>query len=102
MELKMRPEIGEINLQNAKNFMRIDFNDDDSDISFLLEVAKEYIQDALNDYDESKARVRFLVFAMTATLYQNREYMSDITIEKLPYHIRTMITQMNLGDDSNE
>lgn len=102
MELKMQPEIGMINLQNAKSFMHIDFNDDDSDIQFILEVAKEYIQDALNRYDESKARVRFLVFALTSTLYQNREYIADITLEKLPYHIRSIILQLNLGDDADE
>ena len=92
----MTPELGAVNLENAKSFMRIDFNDDDKDILFLLEVAKEYIQDALDDYDESKARVRFLVFSLTNTLYQNREYVADIKIENLPYHIRSMITQMNL------
>lgn len=97
MELKMQPELGEINIQNAKSFMHIDFNDDDEDIQFLLEVAKEYIQDALNVYDESKARVRFLVFSLTNTLYQNREYVADIDIEKLPYHISSMINQINLG-----
>ncbi len=97
MELKMQPELGEINLKNVKSFMHIDFDDDDTDISFMLEVAKEYIKDALDGYDESKARVRFLVFSLTSTLYQNREYISDINIEKLPYHIRSMINQMNLG-----
>ena len=78
--------------------MHIDFDDDDTDIAFMLEVAKEYIKDALNVYDESKARVRFLVFALTSTLYQNREYIADIDVEKLPYHIRTMINQINFGD----
>ena len=96
METAIQTELGAINVENAKKFMHIDFAADDERIGFLLETAKEYIKDALNEYDESKFRVRFLVFALTDTLRQNPEYISNINIEKLPYFIRSMINQLNM------
>lgn len=96
MELKMQPDLGEINVENAKKFMHIDFDVDDERLGFLLETAREYIKDTLDNYDESKFRVRFLVFALTDSLRQNPEYISKMDVETLPYHIRSMINQLNL------
>nr|DAS68140.1 MAG TPA: head tail connector [Caudoviricetes sp.] len=86
------PELDEI-----KKYLRIDFDDDDSYITLLVETAKEYIEAAVGAYREGSARHRLLLYNIVATLYENRQF----TLEKgdqVAYTLKSMILQLELEE----
>ncbi|NFN09408.1 head-tail connector protein [Clostridium botulinum] len=91
-----------MDLQQVKQFLRIDFDDDDSYIILLIDVAKEYIIDAVGKYDETSARYKLLLLNIVSTLYENREYTIDKTNEKVAYTLKSIILQLQLEGDSIE
>ncbi len=89
-------------LQQVKQFLRVDFDDDDSYIILLIDVAKEYIIDAVGKYDETSARYKLLLLNIVSTLYENREYTIDKTNEKVAYTLKSIILQLQLEGDPIE
>lgn len=82
-----------------KDYLRVDSDDDDVYITLLLDVAREYITDAVGECDETKARVKLLMLTIIATLYENRAFTVNTNNEKVSYPIKTMIHQLELGGD---
>ncbi|OSA88814.1 UNVERIFIED_ORG: hypothetical protein B2H93_17270 [Clostridium botulinum] len=89
-----------MDLQQVKQFLRIDFDDDDSYIILLIDVAKEYIIGAVGKYDETSARYKLLLLNIVSTLYENREYTIDKTNEKVAYTLKSIILQLQLEGDT--
>lgn len=84
----------------VKNYLRIDTNYDDDYITLLLDVAREYITDAVGHCDETQARVKLLMLTIIATLYENRAYTIDKNNEKVLYPLKTMVRQLELGGEA--
>lgn len=91
-------------LAEAKAFLKVDFNDDDDFITLLIDVAREYIIDALGKCDETVARVKLLMRIIVGELYEKRSMTFDIdnTNQKVQYTIRSIINQLSYGDDEDE
>lgn len=91
-------------LAEAKAFLKVDFNDDDDFITLLIDVAEEYIIDALGKCDETVARVKLLMRIIVGELYEKRSMTFDIdnTNQKVQYTIRSIINQLSYGDDEDE
>ena len=91
-------------LQEVKAFLKVDFNDDDDFITLLIDVAREYIIDAVGKCDESVARVKLLMRIIVGELYEKRSMTFDIdhTNQKVQYTIRSIINQLSYGDDEDE
>lgn len=89
-----------MDLEQIKQFLRVDFDDDDSYIILLIDVAKEYIIDAVGKYDETSARYKLLLLNIVSTLYENREYTIDKTNEKVAYTLKSIILQLQLEGDT--
>ena len=72
-------KISEITLEDIKNVMRIDFNDDDSYIkNVLMPSAKQYIKSdtGLADEDiETKEDLTTAYIVLIVDMYGNKEYM---------------------------
>ena len=91
-------------LQEVKAFLKVDFNDDDDFITLLIDVAREYIIDAIGKCDETVARVKLLMRIIVGELYEKRSMTFDIdhTNQKVQYTIRSIINQLSYGDDEDE
>lgn len=91
-------------LAEAKAFLKVDFNDDDDFIELLIDVAEEYIIDAIGKCDETVARVKLLMRIIVGELYEKRSMTFDIdnTNQKVQYTIRSIINQLSYGDDEDE
>lgn len=91
-------------LAEMKSYLKVDFNDDDNFITFLMDVAREYIVDAIGECDETIARVKLLMRVIVAELYEKRSMTFDMnsTNEKVQYVIRSIINQLSFGDDDSE
>ena len=85
-------------LDIIKNYLHIDFEDDDEYIELLIDVAKEYIIDAVGKYDDTIARHKLLLLNIISTLYENRQYTIDKNNEKVAYTLHSMVMQLQLGD----
>ena len=91
-------------LAEMKSYLKVDFNDDDNFITFLMDVAREYIIDAIGECDETIARVQLLMRVIVGELYEKRSMTFDMnsTNQKVQYVIRSIINQLSFGDDDSE
>ena len=91
-------------LAEMKSYLKVDFDDDDNFITLLMDVAREYIVDAIGECDETIARVKLLMRVIVAELYEKRSMTFDMnsTNEKVQYVIRSIINQLSFGDDDSE
>ena len=66
-----------VSLDEMKNYLRVDFPDDDSLITFLIGSAKQFCMDVLRVNDESELEnnnnIKVAVMYTTAYLYEHRE-----------------------------
>ena len=91
-------------LAEMKSYLKVDFDDDDNFITLLMDVAREYITDAIGECNEEIARVKLLMRVIVAELYEKRSMTFDMnsTNEKVQYVIRSIINQLSFGDDDSE
>lgn len=91
-------------LAEMKSYLKVDFDDDDNEITLMMNVAREYIIDAVGECDETIARVQLLMRVIVGELYEKRSMTFDMnsTNEKVQYVIRSIINQLSFGDDDSE
>lgn len=85
-------------LENVKKIIKVDFDDDDEYISLLIEVAKEYIIDAVGRYCDKNARMKLLLCAIVGELYDNRLYTVEQAGQKASYLFHSIILQLQLEE----
>jgi uncharacterized phage protein (predicted DNA packaging) len=91
-------------LAEMKSYLKVDYNDDDNEIALMMNVAREYIIDAIGECDETIARVQLLMRVIVGELYEKRSMTFDMnsTNQKVQYVIRSIINQLSFGDDDSE
>ncbi|MDQ0153538.1 putative phage protein (predicted DNA packaging) [Moryella indoligenes] len=85
-------------LQEVKDYLRVDCDDDDALIEKLIAAAKEYIVSAVGAYDEADSTAKILLAAIVQDMYDNRELMqSEQQIKRrIEYLYQSMILQLQL------
>ncbi|WP_292935516.1 head-tail connector protein [Noviherbaspirillum sp.] len=83
-----------ITLDEAKNHIRVDINDDDAAITAMIAAAKGYIESYTETTygDDAPEMVKAAAKLMVADLYENRESQSD----RLLSENKTFINLLNL------
>lgn len=90
-------ELGEV-----KNYLRIDYDEDDNLLQSLMVAAEHYLGDALNNFEERlkvesgnfKERAQILAYVIIQDWYDNREAGES---KDFNYTIRSMMTQLQAG-----
>lgn len=91
-----------IDLDKAKNYLRVEYDDDDDYIKELIEVAYTYIREGITGYDTKinhpafEQKADMVARAIIQNLYDER-YMMGRPLE-MSYMIRAMMLQMEVGD----
>lgn len=85
-----------MDLSTVKDFLKVDFEDDDSYILFLIDVAKEYITDSLKFYDNTRQKQKYLLLTLIQDMYNNRSYTVKED-EKTRLIIRSIVLQEQLN-----
>ena len=85
-----------MDLSTVKDFLKVDFSDDDSYILFLIDVAKEYITDSLGVYDNTRQKQKYLLLTLIQDMYNNRSYTVKED-EKTRLIIRSIVLQEQLN-----
>ena len=86
-----------IDLDYVKNFLRVDFTEDDKYINLLIEVAKDYICDAVGIFDENNSRHKLLLLNIVSELYEKREF-TGTNNQKCAYTMKSIIRQLQLKE----
>ena len=80
----------------VKNYIRVDTDDDDEYIELLIDVARDYVKNAVGECDEENPRVKLLMINLIATLYEKRQYTINDKDEKVQYALKSMLTQLQI------
>ena len=85
-------------LEDIKEYLRVDGDDEDNLISMMMEAGKEYIRSAVGEYDDIDKTANILLAAVVQNMYDNRELMqSDQQVKKrIEYTFQSMILQLRL------
>lgn len=84
-------------LEELKNYLRTDSNEDDPLIERLAEIADSYIRNSVSNYDEKMKNADFVKLsdmaklAIVAELYENR---NDAVQKDYSFTIRSIIEQL--------
>ncbi|MDT9337848.1 head-tail connector protein [Clostridium perfringens] len=90
-----------MNFEEVKEFLKVDFPDDDNYINLLIEVAIEYINDAIGVFNPSKAKHRLLALTIIDTMYKERSYVVDSKNSSIQYILRSIVLQEQFGSDED-
>lgn len=91
-----------IDLDKAKTYLRVEYDDDDEYIKELIEVAYTYIREGITGYDTKinhpafEQKADMVARAIIQNLYDER-YLMGRPLE-MSYMIRAMMLQMEVGD----
>lgn len=83
-------------LEEVKDYLRVDDDSDDTQITAMMGYAKQYIIDAVGVFDESNPTVEMLAKAITQDVYDHRELMQSDQQQKksMEYLYKSMILQL--------
>lgn len=89
-------------LSLIKQFLKVDFDDDDSIISLTADAAEQYITAAVGSCNYDDARVRILALAIITELYEKRSYSVEKAGVKAQYTIRSIIAQLQAEQEMTD
>lgn len=86
-------------LQKIKNYLRVDFDDDDILLNTIILASKEYIKNSIGYIDMEKPSFKVLLYTICADLYERRSYLID-KVTQTNKIINSLILQLQLqGED---
>lgn len=86
-------------LDEVKDYLRVDDDSDDVQITSMMEFAKNYIVDAVGEFDEDNPTAIMLAKAITQDVYDHRELMQSDQQQKkaIEYMYKSMIMQLQIA-----
>ena len=95
-----------LDLQEAKEWLRIDYDDDNSQIQLLIDTAETYLEDSIDDFYKKivndtdgsfKNKAKLVMLALITNWYDSRDFTELDVDEKVRYTITSLIKQMSYG-----
>ena len=82
-------------LGDVKDYLRVDYDDDDTLIKNCMEAAESYIIGAVGGYDDDNPKANFLYMAIVQDLYDNRAFLiSEQQKKRISYTFSFIILQI--------
>ena len=89
-------------LATVKQWLKVDFDDDDTLITMIQRAAEQYVINAVGRYDDNDQLMRLAVLALCGTYYKDRTCTISVN-DKRNDIVRSMIVQLQQdeygGDD---
>lgn len=79
-------------LNELKNSLHINVNDDDQLLTDYINSASQYLKNACNNDMSSDDRFKFIVIELAVLYYQNRGVLTSV--KDFPYSLRCVINQL--------
>ena len=90
-----------VTLEEVKEYVRIDSDEEDNTLSLLIKNAEFYIEDAIIPIEQmsnrKKEKAKLLALVLVSDWYDNRSYNMK-TSEKARYSITSLLNQMKWCD----
>jgi uncharacterized phage protein (predicted DNA packaging) len=91
-----------LDLEETKNFLRVDFTDDDTFITMLISVADEYLKNATGiQFDSTNTLAKLYCMCLISDWYENRNFSTDIRTltvnEKVKYTLQSILLQLQFS-----
>lgn len=92
-----------LDLDIAKSFLRVDYDDDDQLIEFEIQAARDYIKNAVGIFVDGDSLMELLAMKLITDMYDKRTYTVSEN-EKSSYTTKSMVMQLQLkyGGDSDD
>ena len=87
-----------MDLEDIKNYLRIDGDEEDGLLRTMIDAGKEFIRSAVGEYDDTDSTAQVLLAAVVQNMYDNRELMqSEQQVKKrIEYTFQSMILQLRM------
>jgi uncharacterized phage protein (predicted DNA packaging) len=83
-----------VSLDEVKNWLRIDFSDDDATISMLIAAAEEYLKNATGiTYDSTNHLAKLFCMTLISDWYENRELVGRASDQVRPI-LQSILAQL--------
>lgn len=83
--------------QQVKEYLRVDFDEDDRIIEQMMAAAEDYIISAVGKYDRENEKANMLFKAIVQDLYDNRTLMvTEQQKKRMSYTFASIILQLQL------
>ncbi|NCI22156.1 phage gp6-like head-tail connector protein [Clostridium botulinum] len=95
-----------LTMAEVKEFLRLDYDDEDNFLQLCIDNAEEYIRDAVDEFDTKmqidrfKTKAKLFSLMLIQDMFDNRELMTKDS-EKYKYIAKSLIMQMNLNSYEN-
>ena len=89
-----------VTLAVVKNYLRVDFSDDDALINIMIDTAKQYIADGVGSFEETSPKHNMILLAVVSHLYETRQLQGQST-GKIMHIIRSMMLQERISSDED-
>lgn len=85
-------------LEDIKNYLRIDGDEEDGLLRTMIDAGKEFIRSSVGEYDDTDSTTWVLLAAVVQNMYDNRELMqSEQQVKKrIEYTFQSMILQLRM------
>lgn len=90
----------EITLDELKQALKIDYEDEDNYLQLCLDAAKAHLEDAIDNYEEKildekfNKKAKLVVIFTVQDMFDNRGMTSGIYTDKIKYIIQSLMAQM--------
>lgn len=87
-----------MDLEDIKNYLRIDGDEEDGLLRTMIDAGKEFIRSAVGEYDDTDSTAQVLLAVVVQNMYDNRELMqSEQQVKKrIEYTFQSMILQLRM------
>lgn len=88
-----------ITLQQTKEYLRIDHNEEDTFIQLCVDQAQQYLSDAIDNFDEKLVQPKFVekckipMLLLVQTMYDNRSFATKDE-EKINFIVSSFMLQL--------
>lgn len=86
----------DINL--VKQYLKVDFDDDDEIIRLLISTAESYAQGATGRLDFNEPRMKLLIITLVKDWYDNRYFAGEKVSQSAQYTVKSIIHQLTLEE----
>lgn len=95
-----------LDLQEVKEWLRIDYDEDNSQIQLLIDTAETYLRDSIDNFDTKlandtdgsfKNKAKLVMLVLITNWYDSRDFTELDVDEKVRYTITSLMRQMSYG-----
>jgi uncharacterized phage protein (predicted DNA packaging) len=90
-----------VSLEEVKNWLRIDFSEDDALLTTLIGAAEDYLKNATGvEYDGTSNLAKLFCMTLISDWYENREIIGKASDQIRPI-INSILMQLMYGGDTS-